>query len=97
MANKVDVDAIRKAAQRLDAADGPIQYLRNVQALLEDVKLPSGALTLFGGPTVAAHNDAVDGHLDNVKKGVEHLRRAAEQLEQTAKNWEKSDQPWVVK
>ncbi|MCX4474660.1 hypothetical protein C5N14_14410 [Micromonospora sp. MW-13] len=97
MANKVDVDAIRKASKKLDAPDGPIQYLRNVQALLESVKLPSGALTLFGGTTVAAHNASVDGHLENVKTGITHLHKAAEQLEQTAKNWEKSDQPWVVK
>ncbi|MEU1685392.1 hypothetical protein [Micromonospora sp. NPDC005707] len=97
MANKVDVDAIRKASKKLDAPDGPIQYLRNVQSLLESVKLPDGALTLFGGATVQAHNASVDGHLKNVKTGIEHLHKAAEQLEQTAKNWEKSDQPWVVK
>ncbi|MEV5818982.1 hypothetical protein ABUL04_26850 [Micromonospora harpali] len=97
MANKVDVEAIRKAGRKLDAPDGPIQYLRNVQALLESVKLPSGSLTFLGGATVDAHNASVDGHLENVKTGVEHLHRAAEQLEQTAKNWEKSDQPWVVK
>ncbi|MEU8022143.1 MULTISPECIES: hypothetical protein [Micromonospora] len=97
MANKVDVDAIRKAGRKLDAPDGPIQYLRNVQSLLESVKLPEGSLTLFGGATVDAHNASVDGHLENVKTGIEHLHRAAEQLEQTAKNWEKSDQPWVVK
>ena len=42
MANKVDVDAIRKAGTKLAAPDGPIQYLRNVQALLESVKLPAG-------------------------------------------------------
>ncbi|MFE9652632.1 hypothetical protein [Micromonospora sp. NPDC006431] len=97
MANKVDVDAIRKASKLLDAPDGPIQYLRNVQALLEEVKLPGGALSLFGHGTVAQHNASVDGHLDNVKTGIDHLHKAAEQLEQSAKNWEKSDQPWVVK
>ena len=97
MANKVDVDAIRKAGQKLDAADGPITYLENVQKLLEGVKLPAQALTFLGMPTVNAHNDSVDGHVDNVKTGIEHLHKAAAQLEQSAKNWEKSDQPWVVK
>ncbi|GAB3067103.1 hypothetical protein [Micromonospora schwarzwaldensis] len=97
MANTVDVDAIRKAGRMLDAPDGPIQYLRNVQALLADVKLPGGALSMFGHGAVERHNASVDGHLDNVRTGVEHLHRAAEQLEQSAKNWEKSDQPWVVK
>ncbi|MFU8852261.1 hypothetical protein ACNAW0_14935 [Micromonospora sp. SL1-18] len=97
MVNKVDVDAIRKAGRMLDAPDGPIQYLRNVQTLLERVKLPGGALSLFGHPTVARHNASVDGHLDNVKTGIEHLHKAAEQLEQSAKNWEKSDQSWVVR
>jgi TctA family transporter len=97
MANKVDVEAIRKAGQKLDAADGPITYLQNVQKLLEGVKLSSMALTLFGVSTVSAHNDSVDGHVKNIKTGVEHLHKAAAQLEQSAKNWEKSDQPWVVK
>lgn len=97
MPNHVDVDAIRKASKKLDAPDGPIQYLRNVQKLLENVKLSSMALTIFGGATVAAHNASVDGHLNNVKTGIDHLHKAAEQLEQAAKNWEKSDQPWVVK
>jgi hypothetical protein len=97
MANKVDVEAIRKAGQKLDAADGPITYLQNVQKLLAGVKLSSMALTLFGMPTVNAHNDSVDGHVENLKTGIEHLHKAAAQLEQSAKNWEKSDQPWVVK
>ncbi|RKR89914.1 hypothetical protein BDK92_4274 [Micromonospora pisi] len=97
MANKVDVDAIRKAGQKLGAADGPIAYLQNVQKLLEGVKLSGQALTFFGMPTVEAHNDSVDGHVDNLKTGIEHLRSAAARLEQSAKNWEKSDQPWVVK
>ena len=97
MANKVDIDAIRKAARMLAAEDGPAAYLRNVQDLLSDNKLPSGSLTFFGGHTVTAHNESVDGHLDNVKSGAQHLKNAAEQLEQAAKNWEKSDQPWVVK
>lgn len=97
MANTVDVDAIRTAARRLDAPDGPIQYLRNVQSLLEQVTLSPGALSLFGHGTVAAHNAAVDGHVDNVRTGAAHLHRAAEQLERSARNWEKSDQPWVVR
>ena len=97
MANKVDVDAIRGAATKMEAADGPIQYLRNAQQLLEGVKLPSGALTMFGGSTVAAHNGSVDGHLANLRSGIVHLQTAAANLEQSAKNWERSDQPWVVK
>ena len=97
MANKVDIDAIRKAGRMLAAPDGPGAYLRNVEELLSDIKLSSTALTLFGMTTVSTHNESVDGHLENVKSGVQHLRNAAEQLEQAAKNWEKSDQPWVVK
>ncbi|MGW5078609.1 hypothetical protein [Micromonospora echinospora] len=97
MPNTVDVDAIRKASRMLDAPDGPIQYLRNVEALLAEVKLPGSALSWFGTGAVERHNAAVDGHLDNVRTGVEHLRKADAQLEQSAKNWEKSDQPWVVK
>ncbi|MFI7247984.1 hypothetical protein [Micromonospora chalcea] len=97
MPNTVDVDAIRKASRMLDAPDGPIQYLRNVEALLAEVKLPGSALSWFGTGAVERHNAAVDGHLENVRTGVEHLRKAAAQLEQSAKNWERSDQPWVVK
>jgi hypothetical protein len=97
MPNAVKVEAIRKAGQKLKAEDGPITYLRNVQKLLEDVKLSTMALTLLGIPTVGSHNDSVDGHLDNIKGGIEHLGAAAGQLEQAAKNWERSDQPWVVK
>ena len=97
MPNTGDVDAIRKAGRMLDAPDGPIQYLRNVETLLGEVKLPGGALSWFGTGAVERHNAAVDGHLDNVRTGAEHLRKAAAQLEQSAQNWEKSDQPWVVK
>ena len=84
MANVVDVDAIRKAGQKLAAADGPMAYLRNAQRALEGVKLSGMSMTLLGLSAVSAHNDAVDGHLDNLKHRHRAPAEGRRQPEQSA-------------
>ncbi|MGK5518779.1 hypothetical protein ACSNN9_05420 [Micromonospora sp. URMC 107] len=97
MANTVDVGAIRDAAKKLAAEDGPKAFLRNAKEKLDEVKLSGMSMTILGIGAVGRHNAVIDEHVDNLSKGVEHLQRAADNLQQTASNWEKSDQPWVVK
>ena len=94
---KVNVPALRDAAKKLAAPDGPIAYLANAAKKLEEAKLSSTAFTLIGMATVRAHNEAAQKHHDNVQGGADLMRRASEQLTQVADNWAKSDQPWVIK
>ncbi|MFG3697732.1 hypothetical protein ACGF5C_07400 [Micromonospora sp. NPDC047620] len=97
MANTVDVGAIKGAAKKLAAEDGPKAFLRNAKEKLDEVRLSSWSMTFLGLGAVSRHNAVIDEHVDNLSKGVEHLQKAADNLEKTASNWEKSDQPWVVK
>jgi hypothetical protein len=94
---KVNVPALRDAAKKLAAPDGPIAYLENAAKKLQDAKLSSMAFTILGMATVRAHNEAAQKHHDNVQGGTELMRKASEQLTKVADNWAKSDQPWVVK
>ncbi len=93
----VNVPGIRAAAKALAADGGPVTYLENAEAALEKARLHQGALTLFGIPTVSAHNDALDVHIGNLKGGIQRLRDASAALGKTADSWEKADEPWVVK
>ncbi|WP_433389419.1 hypothetical protein [Micromonospora sp. KLBMP9576] len=97
MANTVDVGAIRGAAKKLAAEDGPKAFLRNAKEKLDEVQLSGLSMTVLGISAVSRHNAVIDEHVDNLRTGIEHLQKAADNLEKTAANWEKSDQPWVVK
>ena len=97
MSNSINVPAIRQAAKALTQDGGPITYLQNAQAMLDDAHLGPLAFTLFGINVASAHNDALDAHDTNIKGGIQHLRDAAAALNKTADNWEASDQTWVVK
>jgi hypothetical protein len=93
----VNVPGIHAAAKALAADGGPITYLENAVAALEEARLQQGTLTVFGIPTVSAHNAALDVHLANLKGGIQRLRDASAALDKTADSWAKADEPWVVK
>src|SRR3954447_7393781 len=93
----VDVAGLRAAAKGLAADGGPITFLENAQAELDKARLGAFDLTIFGCPTVGAHNAALDVHDSNLKGGIQRLRDAADALSATADHWAKSDEPWVVK
>ncbi|WP_412542212.1 hypothetical protein R8Z50_06725 [Longispora sp. K20-0274] len=95
----VDVAGIKAAAAALIGDDGAINFLKHGKKELEDARLGSMSLSLFGlwAGAVDAHNAAVDAHIENLKGGIEKLEEVAGKLNLVANNWNKSDQPWVVK
>ena len=93
----VKVEALRDASKALAEEGGPITFLQNAKARLDDAPIGTMAFSVFGISVAQAHDHAVQAHDDNLKGGIDRLREAADKLKTSADNWAKSDQPWVVK